>query len=352
MFLSMPRTTYAKPEIRVRFYDSVLSSMGSLPEVQGAAISTSPPLQGTQGGAALSLLGRPDGAPAAMLHDIAQVSVSGSYFQTLGLPIVAGRTFDARDQAGAQPVAIVNETLAKRYFKNIDPIGQQIRFFGAPEASNPWMTIAGVSGNEKRATLAEMTWVDPPSVYVPIPQRPPGGAQLILRTAVPQARIGTAVQERLASIDPNVPVTNIDTVQHMLAKNLAYPQFRAVLFGAFAALALLLAVVGLYGVISQLVAQRTHEIGVRMALGAQQSDVLKMVLTQGLTLTLFGVGLGLIATALLSKFIATLLYGVSATDVVTMATGSALLIAAALVATYIPARRATRVDPIVALRDE
>jgi putative ABC transport system permease protein len=352
MFLSMPRTTYAKPETRVHFYDSVLTSMSSLPEVQGAAISTSPPLQGTQSGAALSILGRPDGAPAAMLHDLAQLSVSGSYFQTVGLPIIAGRTFDARDQAGAQRVAIVNEALARRYFKNMNPIGQQIRFFGAPEASNPWLTIAGVAGDEKRATLAEMTWVDPPAVYLPITQRPPGGGQLILRTAVPQARIGTAVQERLATIDPNVPVTNIDTVQHMLSKNLAYPQFRAVLFGAFAALALLLAVVGLYGVISQLVVQRTHEIGVRMALGAQQSDVLKMVVREGLVLTLMGVGLGLMAASWLARFIAALLFGVSAMDVMTMAVGSAVLIGAALLATYVPARRATRVNPVVALRYE
>jgi putative ABC transport system permease protein len=175
---------------------------------------------------------------------------------------------------------------------------------------------------------------------------------LILRTAVPQARIGSAVQQRLSAIDPNVPVTNIDTVQHALAKNLAYPQFRAVLFGAFAALALVLAVVGLYGVISQLVAQRTHEIGVRMALGAQQSDVLKMVVREGLMLALIGVVLGLIAAWWLARFIAALLYGVGSTDVLTMAGGSAVLIAAAFFATYLPARKATKVDPTVALRYE
>jgi predicted permease len=352
MFLSMPRTTYARAETRVRFYDSLLASVSTLPEVQSAAISTAPPLQGSGTGAALSILGRPDGAPGAMLHDISQIGISAGYFQTMGIPLVGGRTFDSRDQAGAQPVAIVNESLARRYFKDVDPIGQQIRFYGVPEVLNPWLTIAGVSGNEKRSTLAEMAWLDPPTVYVPVTQRPPGGGQLILRTAVPQARIGSAVQQRLAAIDPNVPVTNIDTVQHMLAKNLAYPQFRAVLLGSFAALALMLAVVGLYGVISQLVAQRTHEIGVRMALGAQQSDVLKMVVREGFTLALMGVGLGLIAAAWLSRFIAALLYGVSATDVLTMAVGSAVLIAAALVATYVPARRATKVEPVVALRYE
>jgi putative ABC transport system permease protein len=149
-----------------------------------------------------------------------------------------------------------------------------------------------------------------------------------------------------------VPVTNIDTVQHMVSRQLAYPQFRAVLFGAFAVLALVLAVVGLYGVIAQLVEQRTHEIGVRMALGAQQSDVMKMVIGEGLTLALLGVGLGLMAAAGLARFIAALLYGVGATDVVTMAGGSAVLIAAAFLATYVPARRATRVEPVVALRYE
>jgi putative ABC transport system permease protein len=352
MSMSMSRATYAKPETRVRFYDTLLTNLGSLAEVQAAAISTTPPLQGAPGSLALSILGRPDASPAAMLHDVGQVSVSGGYFQTLGIPMVAGRTFDARDQVGAPAVAIVNESLARKYFKNADPVGQQIRFFGLPEAANPWLTIAGVAGNEKRSTLAEMTWLDAPTVYLPVTQRPPGGAQLILRTAVPQARIGSVVQQRIAAIDPGIPVTNVDTVQHMLAKNLAYPQFRAVLFGAFAVIALVLAVVGLYGVIAQLVAQRTHEIGVRMALGAQQSEVLNMVVREGVGLAVIGVGLGLIAAWWLARFIAALLYRVSATDPVTMLGGSVLLIGAAFFATYIPAKRATKVDPVVALRYE
>jgi putative ABC transport system permease protein len=249
-------------------------------------------------------------------------------------------------------VVVVNEALVRRYFRSEDPIGKQIRAFGVPEPLNPWLTIAGVAGNEKRTALAEMTWLDSPTIYIPITQRPPGVAQLILRTASAQARVGAAVQQRLAEIDPGVPVTNIDTVQHMVSRQLAYPQFRAVLFGAFAVLALVLAVVGLYGVIAQLVEQRTHEIGVRMALGAQQSDVLKMVIGEGLTLAVLGVGLGLMAAAGLAQFIAALLYGVGATDVVTMAGGSAVLIAAAFLATYVPARRATRVEPVVALRYE
>jgi putative ABC transport system permease protein len=351
MSLSLPRATYQKPETRVRFFDSVLASMSSLPETEAAAISTAPPLQGA-GTLALSILGRPDGPPAAMLHDVAQVGVSGGYFQALGIPISAGRTFDARDQAGAPLVVVVNEALVRRYFRSEDPIGKQIRAFGVPEPLNPWLTIAGVAGNEKRTALAEMTWLDSPTIYIPITQRPPGVAQLILRTASAQARVGAAVQQRLAEIDPGVPVTNIDTVQHMVSRQLAYPQFRAVLFGAFAVLALVLAVVGLYGVIAQLVEQRTHEIGVRMALGAQQSDVLKMVIGEGLTLAVLGVGLGLMAAAGLAQFIAALLYGVGATDVVTMAGGSGVLIAAAFLATYVPARRATRVEPVVALRYE
>jgi putative ABC transport system permease protein len=352
MFMSMPRTTYAKPETRVRFYDSLLASMSSVPEIQASAISTAPPLQGSSAGAALSIMGRPDRPPGEVLHDTAQLGVSASYFQTMGIQLLGGRTFDARDQVGAQPVAIVNQSLARQYFKNGDPIGQQIRFYGLPEAINPWLSIVGVSGDEKRASLAAMTWLEPPTVYIPVTQRPPGGGQLILRMAVPRARIGAVAQERIAAIDPAIPVTNIDTVQHLVAKNLAYPQFRAVLLGSFAALALLLAVVGLYGVISQLVAQRTHEIGVRMALGAQQGDVLKMVVTEGLVLALMGVGLGLIAAGWLSKFIAALLFGVSATDATTMVVGSTVLIVAALVASYIPARRATRVDPAIALRYE
>ncbi len=352
MFMSMPRSTYARPETRVRFFESVLASVASVPEIEAAAIATTAPLQGALTGAALSIQGRPDGPPGAMLHDLGQIGISGGYFAALGIPMAAGRTFDARDQATVPPVAIVNQALARRYFRGEDPIGKQIRFYGLPEAVNPWLTIVGVAGNEKRSAVAEMTWLDTPTVYLAVTQRPPGGGQLILRTASAQARLGSVVQQRLAGIDPNVPVTNIDTVQHMVARQLAYPQFRAVLFGGFAALALVLAAVGLYGVISQLVEQRTHEIGVRMALGAQRDDVLKMVLREGTTLTLAGVGLGLAAAAGLGRFISSLLYGVNAMDVVTMAGGAAVLIGAAFVATYIPARRATAVDPVVALRCE
>jgi predicted permease len=352
MFMSMPRSAYAKAETRVHFYDQVLGSMESLPEVQAAAISTTPPLQGSQGSSVLLVSGRPEPAPSAAIHEIGQVGITPNYFKTLGIPLAEGRPFESRDQAGSEQVAIVNEALARKYFNREDTMGQKIRFLGEPDATNPWLSIVGVAANEKRSSLAEMSWLDAPTVYRPIAQRPPGGAQLILRTASDQARIGAAVQQRLAAIDANVPITNVDTVQHMVSKRLAYPRFRAVLFGTFAALALLLAVVGLYGVLSQLVAQRTHEIGVRMALGAREGDVLRMVVREGLALSMMGVLLGLVATWWLTKFLTALLYGIGSMDPATLAAGSVILIAAGFLATYLPARSAARVDPNVALRYE
>jgi putative ABC transport system permease protein len=351
MSIVMPRSTYAKPETRLHFFDQTLASMQSMPEIQNAALSSALPLRGQQS-SVLSVQGRPDPTATSGVHDIGTAAVSPGYFQTLGLALEQGRVFDSRDNPGAPAVAIVNQALARKYFPSENPLGKQIRFFGDPEATNPWLAIIGVAATEKRSTLAEMTWLDPPMVYRPMAQKPSGGAQLILRTAAEQSRVGAAVQQKIAALDPNIPITNIDTFQHIASSFAAYPRFRAVLLGVFAGIALLLAIIGLYGVLSQLVAQRTHEIGVRMALGAQRRDVLVMVVREGMLLALIGVALGLGATWWLTKFITSLLYGVTATDFATLAAGSAVLIAAAFFATYLPALNATKVQPTVALRHE
>jgi putative ABC transport system permease protein len=211
-----------------------------------------------------------------------------------------------------------------------------------------------VIANEKRSTVyQEMSWVETPTVYRPITQQAPSSAHLLIRTMASDTRLGDLVQKLVSGIDPSVPVADVRTMQQILDKEfLAYPRFRALLLGGFAALALLLAAVGLYGVLAQLVAQRTQEIGVRMALGARSTDVLAAIVKEGMLLVGAGVIFGLGATWLLTRFLAALLYGVEAMDPLILAGVSAVLILASLLAIYIPARRAASVDPMVALRYE
>jgi putative ABC transport system permease protein len=253
-----------------------------------------------------------------------------------------------------EPVAIVNEALAKKYFAAEDPVGRQIRSFGAPPEHNPWRRIVGVVANEKRGNpFQEMSWLDTPAMFLPIAQVPPSRVTLLVRSNVDPMGLTNIVQRQVSTLDPSIPVSNIQTAEHLLLKeHLAYPRFRALVVGSFAGFALLLAVIGLYGVLSQLVTQRTNEIGLRMALGADARNVLTMITKEGMLLVGLGIGLGAILALFLSRFLAGLLYGVKSNDPITLAAVSVLLLVAALAATLLPARRATRVDPMVALRYE
>jgi putative ABC transport system permease protein len=246
-------------------------------------------------------------------------------------------------------VAIVNQSLVKEYFAGENPLGQHIRLLDESGA-NPWLTIVGVVANQKSVTVyREMAWVERPTLYRPFRQQPAAGMNLMAASNLSAARVGDIVQRQTARLDPSVAVDEVQTMEHLLDRHiLAYPQ----LLGAFAALALLLAAVGLYGVLAQLVAQRTQEIGVRMALGARTTDVLAATMKEGMLLVGAGVALGLGGAWLLTRFLAALLYGVQATDPLILAGVSGILILASLLAIYIPARRAAGVDPMVALRYE
>jgi putative ABC transport system permease protein len=216
-----------------------------------------------------------------------------------------------------------------------------------------WLLIVGVVADEKHFShVQEMSWDSSPLIYRPLSEDPPTQVNVMVRGAGEAGRIGETVRSQIASIDPNVPVFDIETLDHFLTRFTAYPEFRAVLLGGFAGLALLLSAVGLYGVLSQLVEQRTQEIGVRVALGAQQSQVLKLVLRSGMVLTGLGICLGLLASGGLTRFLASLLYGVGSTDLWTFGSVCLVLLAAAFAAMYIPARRATKVEPLKALRYE
>jgi putative ABC transport system permease protein len=251
-------------------------------------------------------------------------------------------------------VAIITAALASRFFPGEDPLGKRVRVAEAKEPDNPWLTIVGVVADEKRSTLYdEMAWVDTPTLYWPLSQHAFwDSVNLIFRAKKGQSQVAGEVQRRIQALDPGFPVGKVDSMQHMLAEYLAYPRFRAALLASFSALALILAVVGLYGVLAQLVTQRTREIGIRMALGAARSDVLQMVARRGMRMAVIGIVLGLISVWGLTRLLTALLYGVSATDPATLAFVTLALLAAATIATCLPARRATRVDPMIALRYE
>ena len=270
----------------------------------------------------------------------------------MGIPLQRGREFQWTDRGQTAPIAVVNKAMVRKYLPHEDPLGKHIRFPG-PEDANPWLTIVGVVGDEKQSTpFQEMAWAEPPIVYRPLAQQEAATVDLAVRVVSGQTPSGGAIQREILKLGEDVRISDVYPMQHILDRYTAYPRFRAILMGAFAGVALLLAVVGLYGLLSQLVVQRTHEIGIRMALGAQTRDVLQLVMKQGMLLAGIGAGLGIVAASLLARFLRSLLYGVRPEDPVTLGSVSLMLIFAAILATYIPARRATRVNPIDSLRSE
>ena len=354
MTISLPPKTYSLDLDRVRIYDQIFRGLDALPGVQTTAVSSLLPFRPIQGFDALEVERRQPSTPETAHYDSGVLSISPKYFSALGIPLLKGRSFKADDQLQTEPVAIVNEALAAKYFPADDPVGQHIRTFGAPPERNPWRRIVGVVTNEKRGNpFQEMSWLDTPAMFLPVSQMPPSRVTLLVRSNVDPMGLASIVQRQVSTLDPSIPVSNIQTAEHLLLKeHLAYPRFRALVVGSFAGFALLLAVIGLYGVLSQLVTQRTNEIGLRMALGADAGSILTMIAGEGILLVSLGIGLGATLALFLSRFLAGLLYGVKPNDPMTLAGVSLLLLVAALVATLIPARRAMRVDPMVALRFE
>jgi putative ABC transport system permease protein len=265
------------------------------------------------------------------------------------IPILKGRPFDKRDVKGAQNVIIINETLARRDFPGEDPIGRRITLSDETPKEEDWVTIVGIAKDTKPRALDS----DPVAeMYMPYTQQPRGGLALIIRTNEKPESIVAAVRRTLQSIDKDRPVFGVRTFESVILEAVAGPRFRAFLLGVFAAVALILAMVGIYGVMSYSVEQRIQEIGTRMALGAQGSDIFKLVIGQGMALAFVGVGIGLVASFALTRVLSQLLFDVNPTDPLTFTVIALLLIGVALVACWIPARRATKVDPLLALRCE
>jgi putative ABC transport system permease protein len=278
-----------------------------------------------------------------------QVSlVSADYFRVLGTPLVRGRFFGASDDLQAPQVALIDEALAQRFFPDQDPIGKHIKR-GARDSKAPWITIAGVVGNIKTDGFDQP---DQPHLYLPILQNPGYAMAVYVRTESAPTSLTQAVRQQVQAVDPNLPLFGERAMEDLVSASLAQRRFAMQLVSLFAVLAMLLAGVGIYGVMAYSVSQRTREIGIRLALGASRGAILRWVFRQGMWLTLVGVAVGLLGALAATRLLRSLLFGVAPTDLLTYAGLIGLLALVALLACYIPARRATKVDPLVALRSE
>jgi len=277
--------------------------------------------------------------------------ISPDYFQVMKMAVRQGRQFDQQDTSGAEPVIIVNEAFARRNFANVEPLGQKL-YVGFDPAMR---RVIGVVNETKQRSLREAS---PATVFVPLTQAAEGvsatlrQSSFVLRTTGDPLVLSAAIRSEMRQLDPGLPVRNLRSMEQLVSRSVAPQRFNLSLLGLFSALGLLLAAVGIYGVMAYSVSQRTHEIGLRMALGAQGRDVLKLIVKQGISLVLVGVAIGLIASFALTRLMKNLLFGVSTTDPATLAGVALLLTCVALLACYIPARRGTKVDPLVALRYE
>ena len=345
--LGLPDARYNAAQ-QAAFFGQIVERVRALPGVHLASAVVPLPLSEDRMRTSFEIEGRPVPKSEEPLTEFR--SIAPDYFRTMEIPLLQGRDFTERDDMKAPAVVIVNQTLAQRFFPNQNPLGKHIKpHVSVTEGDKVMREIVGVVGDVKHRGLGVES---EPEVYVPQAQIPFDGKTLVLRTDADPVSVTAAVRREVKSLDKDLPIYSVKPLEQYLSASLAQPRFNTLLLTIFAGVALILAAVGLYGVMSYSVAQRTHEIGIRLALGARQEDVMKLVVGQGLALTLGGVVIGLAGALAFTRLLTTLLFGVSATDPVTFAGVAVLLSAVALAACYLPARRAMRVDPMVALRYE
>ena len=346
MSVVLPVQKYKAEPQRAAFYNDLIQRAKTYPGVESAAVVNYLPLG--QGNSSDSYLveGEPEPQPGHENEGRYRVA-SPDYFRTMGVSIIRGRAFTDQDKAGATPVVIVNETLARRHWPGQDPIGRRIRFYG-PLDKAPWMEVVGVIADVKH----DLTIPVEPEYYLPHAQDSWNGMILVAKTSVDPGSLSDALRQQVWAIDKDQPVFDVRTMEEVKSASVVLYSFSSVMLGIFAAVAMVLAAIGIYGVMAFAVTQRTQEIGIRMALGARTADVLKLVVKHGMKLALLGIMIGLAGSWALTRFIAKLLVGVQPTDLLTFSLVSLCLLLAAFIACYLPARRATKVDPLVALRYE
>ena len=348
--IALPESVYKDDEPRVAFFDDLIGRLAALPGVRSAGAVMGLPLSGVRFNLSFEVAGRPKLALAQQPSMEVRVASPG-YFAAMGIPVLRGRGFERGDRAGSPQVVVLSQTAVRRFFAGEDPLGKSItvgwgRGEGKPRAGGE---VVGIVGDVKEAGLAEEK---PPEIYLPYAQMPVSSMDVLLRTAVGPLSLAPAAATVVHGLDPELPVARLRTLDDIVARSISEPRFYMVLLGAFAGTALFLAALGIFGVMSYAVVQRSREIGIRVALGADPARLRRMVLGQALVLAVAGVGLGLLGSLGLSRAIAGLLFDLSPTDPGTLAGVALVLTAVALLASYLPARRATRVDPLIALRSE
>jgi putative ABC transport system permease protein len=350
--IQLPGSKYPEDNQLRAFHRQLFERLQNTPGVESAGGITSVFLSKTPNSTSFSIEGRPAFLPGQRV-ELPFDSITPNYFQVMGTPIVKGRAFNDQDTEKSTRVVIINETMVRRFFPDVDPLGKRIKYgdLEEPEDRSPWFTIVGVVADTRRTGFESEVR---PETFLPITQDTPARLTLVVRAAgqADPAALAASVRNAVQAIDPDQPVFDIKTMNEWVSETIAQRRLNMILLGTFALVALLLASVGIYGVMSYSVTQRTHEIGIRMALGAQRSDVLKMILGQGMALTLIGIGIGLAGALFLTRLMSSLLFAVSAVDPLTFIAVSVLLAIVSLLACYIPARRAMKVDPMVALRYE
>ncbi len=342
--VALSREGYKEESQRRDFYAQLLSHVERLPGVTAAGAINIVPISGSgDNSVSFQIAGQPafpKGREPFIQHRVA----TPGYFQAIGTALRRGRLFTAQDDAQAAPVVLVNETMARRFFPNREPIGERLKF---GERARDTLEIIGVVADVKNDDLEEQA---DPAVYVPYAQQPWSTMNLIVQAQQDPAQLAAAVRGAVREMDRHLPVSHVKPLRQMIDERASAKRVLTWTMGVFAGIALLLAALGIYAVMSYAVSQRTHEIGIRLALGARQRDILRLVIRQGLRLTLLGVGIGLVGASAFTRALAFFLYGVTGNDPATFAGVTFVLGGAALLACWLPARRATKVDPMIALR--
>jgi putative ABC transport system permease protein len=346
--VTLPRLAYPKEERWLAFGRELLARTEAEPGVRSAALVSDAPLGDSPPYWGFAIQGGETPPPDAV-QDAAVFTASASYFETLRIPLVRGRLFEASDRAGGRDVALVNQSAAQRYWRGSDPVGARITFGDPADPETQWMTVVGIVGDVLHERLNGAAY---PQIYIPFEQSPMRSMVLVARTSGDPLATVPAVRRAISGLDPGLPLADVSTMEDRKAVSLARPRVNATVLGGFALAALVLAAVGIYGVVAYGVVQRTRELGIRMALGAGDWTLLRMVIRQGMMPVLGGMGVGLVGALAGGRLLRGLLFGVGSGDPTNLALVTGFLVAVALAAMYLPARRASRSDPMIALRTD